>query len=580
MHSLSKLLRCLREFRALVLLVMVGTFGITVTNLSGPWIIRSAVSLIEGNLGQQWGTIIRLSALLFGLYTLRALFAFGTNYTAHWVAWSLVEKLRVRLYTHLQRLSLSYYQDKQTGQLMSRIVNDTQHLEPLLAHGVPDVIVNLLLLFGVAGILFSLNPALALWTLLPMPLIALTAYWFGRKARPAFRRAQERMAQLNGLLQDNIVGIKEIQIFTREQKEKVRVAHRAHNYTLDLMYALKLNAIHHPAIEWLGSIGTVIVIFYGGWLALQQALPVADIVAFLLYLGMFYQPIVVLARLNEGIQQALAGADRIFEVLETEPDIKEDPRARDVDSLQGAVTFENVWFSYVEQVPVLKDISFQVQPGETLALVGPTGVGKTTIISLLPRFYDVDAGKVCVDGIDIKDLTFSSLRRHISVVLQDVFLFNGTVRDNLLYGNADASDEEIVQAAKLANAHGFIKELENGYDTFIGERGVKLSGGQKQRLSIARAILKDAPILILDEATSSVDTETEHLIQEAFATLMADKTSIVVAHRLSTIKDADKIAVLQDGRIVQFGTHEQLLQDENGLYKRLYAGQFKDTDAA
>lgn len=579
MDSLIKLLRTLREFRLLVGLVIIGTLGITLTNLAGPWIIRAVVGLVEGGLGQEWQTIVRLSILLLALYSLRALFAFATNYTAHWVAWSLVEKLRVRLYTHLQRLSLSYYQDKQTGQLMSRIVNDTQHLEPLLAHGVPDVIVNVLLLFGVAAILFSLNASLALWTLLPMPIIALTAYWFGRKARPAFRRAQERMAQLNGLLQDNIVGIKEIQIFTREHREEQRVEKRAHHYTLDLMYALKLNAIHHPAIEWLGSTGTVIVIFYGGALALRQALPVADIVAFLLYLGMFYQPIVVLARLNEGIQQALASADRIFEVLETEPDITEKPGAVDMQGVQGSVTFEHVDFSYIDGVPVLRDISLRVNPGETLALVGPTGVGKTTIISLIPRFYDTDSGRILIDNHDIKDVSFQSLRKHISVVLQDVFLFNGTVRDNLLYGNPHASDVDIERAAQLANAHEFIVELEDGYDTAIGERGVKLSGGQKQRLSIARAILKDAPILILDEATSSVDTETEHLIQEAFQTLMQDKTSIVVAHRLSTIKDADKIAVLEEGRIVQFGTHEQLMQ-EDGLYQRLYARQFKDTDAA
>ncbi|NLY10872.1 MAG: ABC transporter ATP-binding protein [Firmicutes bacterium] len=573
MNTLGRLLSLLKDYRGRVVLVIFATIGVTVANLYSPWIIRTLISLFQENSSDMLEKIGWMSLILIGVYIVRAVFQFITSYVSHRVAWELVEKLRVSIYESMQKLSLRYYHDKQTGQLMSRIINDTEKLEPLLAHAVPDLIVNTLLFIGVAIILFTLNPRLTLYTLLPMPFIVLLALNFSRLVRPAFRLAQESIAELNALLQDNISGIKEIQIFTREKREATRVAKRAKTYTEDLLYALKLNALHYPAIEWFASIGTVIVLFFGGRQALQGSMPLEDIVAFLLYLGMFYQPIVVLARLNEGIQQALASSERIFEVLDTQPDLIEKASPIELKNSQGRIKFEDVHFSYIPNEPVLKGISFEVEPGKTLALVGPTGVGKTTIASLIPRFYDVKSGRVVIDDIDVRDLSLKSLREQISIVLQDVFLFNGTVKDNILYGNPHATDEEVFAAAQLANAHEFIAELPEGYNTHIGERGVKLSGGQKQRLSIARAILKNAPILILDEATSSVDTETEHLIQEALNKLMQDRTAIIIAHRLSTIKNADAIAVLQDGQIIQYGTHDELIK-QDGMYRRLYTQQF------
>ncbi len=573
MNTLGRLLSLLKDYRGRVVLVIFATIGVTVANLYSPWIIRTLISLFQENSSDMLEKIGWMSLILIGVYIVRAVFQFITSYVSHRVAWELVEKLRVSIYESMQKLSLRYYHDKQTGQLMSRIINDTEKLEPLLAHAVPDLIVNTLLFIGVAIILFTLNPRLTLYTLLPMPFIVLLALNFSRLVRPAFRLAQESIAELNALLQDNISGIKEIQIFTREKREATRVAKRAKTYTEDLLYALKLNALHYPAIEWFASIGTVIVLFFGGRQALQGSMPLEDIVAFLLYLGMFYQPIVVLARLNEGIQQALASSERIFEVLDTQPDLIEKASPIELKNSQGRIKFEDVHFSYIPNEPVLKGISFEVEPGKTLALVGPTGVGKTTIASLIPRFYDVKSGRVVIDDIDVRDLSLKSLREQISIVLQDVFLFNGTVKDNILYGNPHATDEEVFAAAQLANAHEFIAELPEGYNTHIGERGVKLSGGQKRRLSIARAILKNAPILILDEATSSVDTETEHLIQEALNKLMQDRTAIIIAHRLSTIKNADAIAVLQDGQIIQYGTHDELIK-QDGMYRRLYTQQF------
>jgi ATP-binding cassette subfamily B protein/subfamily B ATP-binding cassette protein MsbA len=403
--------------------------------------------------------------------------------------------------------------------------------------------------------------------------LALFVVKFSERMHKAFIRAREHYGALGALLQDNLSGMKEIQVFSGEAREKRRVHSQAQRHTRDRLKANKLEALWTPGIEVIAGAGTVIVAWFGGRAALQGALPVEDLVAFVLYLGLFYQPLRLLARTSEGFQEARTGAWHVCDVLGVQPDVVDPPGGVDPGRVRGKVAFESVDFEYEPDLPVLKNVSFEMKSGQILALVGPTGAGKSTIVSLIPRFYDPTRGRVLIDGIDVSEMRLGSLRRNVSMVLQDTFLFAGTVKENLRFGNEGASDEKIVAAAKAANAHSFIEALPRGYDTRVGERGVKLSGGQKQRLSIARAVLKDAPILILDEATSSVDTQTEEEIQQALQELMQGRTTIVIAHRLSTVRHADLIAVLEGGSIVELGTHEHLMRCK-GRYRKLYDRQF------
>nr|MBO2485154.1 ABC transporter ATP-binding protein [Bacillota bacterium] len=587
MHSFWRLQAFLRPYRWHMAAVIVATFGVSLLNLAGPWILREFLHYIQvqrvmdGGLlrlfeGDGPGSLARhlavFTLLYAGVYAVRGVCQFVTSYLAHVTAWNFVSDLRVALYHHLQKLSLRFYHDKQTGELMSRVMSDTERIEPLVAHNIPDLIVNSLMITGIAAILFYLDARLALLTLLPIPLLLLAAVTLGGRTKEAFKHAQARLADFSALLQDNISGIKEIQIFTRERYEGQRVRRRSERYTVDLLTALRIMAIYHPTVEFLGAAGTFLIIFFGGRAVVQGLLPVEDLVAFFLYQSMLYQPIMLLARMNEQVQMALASSERVADLLDEEPDVKEAKSPVTLGRVRGEIVFENVDFSYVPGVEVLKGISFRVRPGESLALVGPTGVGKSTIASLIPRFYDPTGGRILIDGVDIRSVSLPSLRANISMVLQDTFLFNGTVLENILYGNPGKSREEAVEAARMANAHEFIMALPDGYDTHIGERGVKLSGGQKQRLSIARAILKDAPILILDEATSAVDVETESLIQDALRRLMQGRTTIVIAHRLSTVRDCTHICVLEGGRIVQFGSHQELIAAD-GPYRRMWSRQ-------
>ena len=485
------------------------------------------------------------------------------------MAYGCIGDMRVIVYNHLQTLSSRFFANRQTGEILKRVINDTNDLEPLVAHYIPDMFVNVLLLIGVGAILFSINPPLAVLTLLPMPLLLVSNLFFGKRMRTALKDSSRRLGRLSGVVQDNLVGIKEIQLFTQEQREHERIHSESSDIIKQRLYGLKMQAILMPSIEFLTGIGLVIVVVFGGQAALNGTMNVEDLVAFVLYLGMFYQPITVMTQMNEVLNTALAAADHVVEMLEIEPDVRDLPGSRDPGRLRGEIEFKHVSFEYNNHVPTLYDISFKVQPGQMLALAGATGAGKTTVASLLPRFYDVGAGSVTIDGIDVREMTVRGLRSNISMVLQDVFLFNGTIRENIRYSNLEASDEDIIRAAKAARAHEFIMALPDGYDTQIGERGVKLSGGQKQRLAIARAVLKNAPILILDEATSAVDTETEAEIQDALNELMKGRTSIVIAHRLSTIKHADQIIVLEAGRIVEQGRHEDLIYGR-GRYQRLH----------
>ncbi len=561
-----------RRYTVALVVTAVSMLALVGVQLLVPWIVKLLVDAVTDPAAKPdvMGYVTTLTLIVLAVYVARALLAFLRSYMAHIAGWGVVADVRQYIYEHMQRLSLRYYEDKQVGTLMSNVVNDTDLFEQLIAHAIPDVVVNVITFLAVTAVLLSLNWKLTLLSTLPIPLVALSLRVYAKYVRPAFRHRQKELGDLNAILNDNLSGIREIKAFTREPQEATRIRRHIDSYRRSLMNALKLMAIFQPFVDFTSSLGTLVVIFFGGRLALQGVLPVSDLVAFFLYLDMFYTPVRNLSAAWEAVQGALAGADRVAGLMTEAEEPHNVPGAVSLRSpARGEIRFEQVTFAYTPESPVLEDIDLLVPAQQAVALVGPTGVGKSTLVSLVPRFHDVTRGRILLDGRDIRELTLDSLRRQISIVLQDVFLFYGTVRENILFGRPEAGEAEMVAAARAANAHEFILQLQDGYDTLIGERGVKLSGGQKQRLSIARAVLKDAPILILDEATSSVDTETELLIQEALERLMKGRTTLVIAHRLSTVRNADCIVVLEDRSIREMGTHAELMRLKDGLYRRL-----------
>ncbi len=569
------LLRFAKKYTWALTITVLSMLALVGAQLLIPWLIRNLISLItdQSLSDATMQTVTRLTLIALITFLARGVVQFLRSYMAHIAGWGVVSDARKFVYEHLQQLSLRFYEDIQTGQLMSRVVNDTDLFERMIAHAVPDVLVNIITFFGITIILANLNWKLTLYSMVPIPLVLLSLYGFAKVVRPAFRRRQAQVGELNAILNDSIAGVREIKAFNRESEQLERVELGIEKYRLSMMTALKLMAIFQPFIDFSTSIGQLVAIFFGGRMALSGTLSVADLVAFFLYLEMFYQPIRALGTSWEQVQESMAGFDRVSELLSEEPDVTDPHHPTHLrEPIRGDLNLENVTFSYDDGEVVLENINLDIPAAKVIALVGPTGVGKSTLVSLIPRFYDVNTGAIKLDGIDIRDLQVETLRKNISIVLQDVFLFHGTVRENILFGKPSAMEEDIINAAKIANAHEFIAALPNGYDTLIGERGVKLSGGQRQRISIARAVLKDTPILILDEATSSVDTETELLIQQALERLMKGRTTIIIAHRLSTVRNADKIVVLEGKEIIEQGTHETLIQ-KGGLYKRLYTVQ-------
>ena len=569
MKTLWELTKEAARYKGLYIIAILSTLSLTVINLSAPKVLSSMTALVENGLDDEGLTSVKwLALLLLGLYLLRVLFRFLSNYLAHRAAWYLVGDLRSRLYNKLQSLDLGFFHDKQTGDLMSRVVNDTRDFELLYAHMIPELITNFVTFLGVLIILLSINWKLALVTCCPIPLILISGVIFAKIVRPYFRASQKVMGDLNAQLQDSLSGLHEIQAFGQEAYEGERVRKKSFEQVVAMLRALKASAIFHPCVELLSSIGTVIVVFYGGYLAYSGQISIADIVAFLLYLSLFYAPVSGLANLLENLQQSLAGAERVTMILATPSAIQNEKDAEELKDVKGALSFENVSFNYENKIPVLKNISFSCKPGMMVALVGPTGVGKTTATQLISRFYDPVEGRILIDGHDIKKVTLESLRHNISPVLQDTFLFNGSIAENIGYARPDATRAEIEKAAKAANIHEDILAMPDGYETQVGERGLRLSGGQKQRVAIARAILRNSPIIILDEATASVDVQTERQIQAAIGELAGKRTIIAIAHRLSTIMNADLILVIHEGEIVEQGTHDDLMA-QKGFYYRM-----------
>ena len=579
LKTLWRLSREAIRYRVLYTVAILSTLALTGVNLAAPRVLSYMTGLVESGLKEEDLHVINLlAAALTGLYLLRVLFRFLSNYLAHKAAWFLVGDLRTRVYDKLEHMHLGYFHNKQTGDLMSRVVNDTRDFELLYAHMIPETVTNTVTFLGVLIVLLTINWKLALITCAPIPLIFASGFVFSKRVRPYFRTAQKKMGELNGKLQDNLSGIHEIQSFGREEYETEQVNDRNFQQVRAMLHALKISAVFHPSVEFVSSLGTVLVVAFGGYLAWREGLRVADIVAFLLYLSLFYGPVSGLANLLENMQQSMAGAERVLEILDAPNEIRDRPNAKDLKDVRGEITFEHVSFSYGEGVPVLRDVSFTCAPGKTLALVGPTGVGKTTLTQLISRFYEPQAGRILLDGQDISTVTLESLRRNISPVLQDTFLFNGTIAENIGYAVPEASMEEIMKAARAARIHEDIMSMPDGYDTRVGERGLRLSGGQKQRVAIARAILRRSPIIILDEATASVDVETERQIQAAVNALSGKRTVIAIAHRLSTVRNADKILVIEDGRVAEEGTHEELTA-LNGRYARMSAADARQDEA-
>lgn len=541
-----------------------------------PWIIKDMVDQVLKEKNTEMLNYIVVSIII--VFIIRGIAYYGQSYLMNYVGQRVIIDIRKAVFEKLQRLSLTFYDKNKTGTIMSYVTNDVNALQSAMVENVVEMVTESVILIASIIMMIYLDWKLFLVTFSTFPVVLLFIDQFGKRIRKSGSRIQEVTADITSVLQETVSSARVIKSFVREEYEIKRFdKENYNNFRANMKYA-QLSATLTPTIEFVAAVGVTVILWYGGNSVINGSITAGSLVAFLTYAVNISNPIKRLSRVIGNIQKALAAAQRVFDVLDLPETIKNVPNAQALPAVKGSVVFKDVSFAYDQGEEVLSKVSFTVKPGEMIAFVGPSGAGKSTVASLLPRFYDVTDGKITIDGADIRGVTLDSLREQVGIVPQETILFNGSVYDNILYGRLDATKEEVEAAAKAANAHNFIMELPQGYETMLGDRGVNISGGQRQRISIARAILKNPQILILDEATSALDTESERIVQEALDRLMIGRTSFVIAHRLSTIKNADKIMVLEKGCLVEQGTHDELMAAD-GLYAHLYKIQYRGKDA-
>ena len=528
--------------------------------------------LIPGSTGKtppNFKLLFYLGCGLIGVNIVTTVLGAARGYMMAWVGQRITFDLRNKVYSHLHTLSLSFFSQRETGIIMTRVTRDVERLQEFIARGFPDMVTNIVMIIAMGGIMFRENWWLALFTLIPMPVMIILTLYFGHKMHKVFHVVWKRWAEISGILADTIPGVRVVKAFVREKHETNRFNSKAYELFEGEMNSAKLYTIFTPLMGFITFIGTIVIWFVGGReVLINPAFTIGSLTVFQSCMMQFYAPVQSLAQLNERFQHAATSAERVFEVLDQKPEIADKENAIELTTIKGHIEFKNVAFAYDYEQEALKNVSFEIQPGEMIGLAGHTGAGKTTLINLICRFYDINEGAILVDGHDIRDIKIDSLRSQIGVVLQNPFLFNGTVAENIAYGKPGATMREVIAAAKAANAHEFIMNFPDGYDTVVGERGERVSGGERQRISIARAILKDPRILILDEATSSVDTETEATIQEALGRLIKGRTVFAIAHRLSTLKHSNRLLILEKGKLAEIGTHNELIEMD-GIYAKL-----------